>query len=599
MEKSNYTEGTAPLANTVHLKDFANYFQAVQIPLIVINSEFNVAYINDAGIKLIGLSPEQVKGKKCYELFKTVDCLTPRCLCALAMKTGRAASSETSARIKDREKHFQYFSSPILDENGNTVGAMELFVDVSDLKAAVMQSKQQIQYLRAVPTPVIAIDENFNINYINDFGAKVLGHNVEDVVGRKCYDMFNTEHCRTPKCASAIAMRTKKAVTSETIARIGGKTFNVRYTAYPLYDEYNRVIGAIEVAMDITRQREMMATIEGIVKSATQVSESVESLSAEILGASREISNLGNQLAQAVEKLNSSMQHIQYASQNVSKGAQNLAKTARDTFEVVEKLAVLMSEVNKRTEEVNNQISNTATLSLKVSENGKQATSALEEIKNAISEVIKTMNEVNATVKNVAGLASDISEIAGQVNMLALNAAIEAARAGEAGRGFAVVADAVKKLAGQTSTAARRAVESIEAITKSEARAVAIAQKAGHVAEKGGLVIAEAVKSSMQMGNSMSAAAKITVSLREHVEKSVKHLEEVNSAVEQVVSFSEESASASEETAASIEQQSAVTAQVSNAASELKNVSAKMMELAEKIVAEVKQLREELSKARV
>ncbi len=285
MDKSNYAEGSACLAKTSCLKDFAKYLQAIQIPLIVIDGEFNVDYINDAGVRLIGLSQEQVKGKKCYEILKTVDCLTPRCLCAFVMKTGNEVSSETSARIKDGERHFKCFSSPIFDENGKTAGAMELFVDISDLKAAVMRSKQQIQYLKAVPTPVIAIDENFNITYINDFGAKVLGHNVEDVVGRKCYDMFNTEHCRTPKCTSAIAMRTRKVVTSETIARIGGKTFNVRYTAYPLYDEYNRVVGAIEVAMDITRQREMMATIEGIVKSATQVSESVESLSAEILEA--------------------------------------------------------------------------------------------------------------------------------------------------------------------------------------------------------------------------------------------------------------------------------------------------------------------------
>lgn len=39
MDKSNYAEGSACLAKTLCLKDFAKYLQAIQIPLIVIDGE--------------------------------------------------------------------------------------------------------------------------------------------------------------------------------------------------------------------------------------------------------------------------------------------------------------------------------------------------------------------------------------------------------------------------------------------------------------------------------------------------------------------------------------------------------------------------------
>ncbi|MEM0313667.1 MAG: PAS domain-containing methyl-accepting chemotaxis protein [Candidatus Bathyarchaeia archaeon] len=577
---------------------FARCLLGIQVPIMVVNQDFNIVYINEFGAKMLGLTPNQVIGHKCYDLFRTADCLSANCACAVTMKTGSSASSETFANLRGKGVYLQYASSPVFDDLGNVAGGVALLMDITGFKAAIAKSKQQLQYLRAIPTPVIVVDRDFNIMYINEFGAKALGHSVEELIGCKCYEVFETDHCRTSKCASSIAMRANKIITSENVARVGGKQFYVRYTAYPIYDEDERIVGSVEVVMDITRQKEMMTVIEGIVKSATETSEIVEGLSADILKASHGVWEIGDQLAQAAEKLSSSMLQIQKASQNVSEGAQKLSKLALDTAKVIETLGTLMSELYKRAEEVNSQVSSSAKLSFIVGESGKQALGSLDEIKSATFEVMKTINQVNMTVKDVAELAHDISDIASQVNMLALNAAIEAARAGDAGRGFAVVADAIKQLAGQTGMAARKAVESIDSITKSGTQASSIAQNAGHVAEKSGMVISDAVKHSLQVADSMNIITKITAALKEHIEKSVKYLEDVNATIQQTASFSEESASAAEETAASIEEQTAATEQVAAAAKKLREESFRAMELAKEIEAASKKLREELEKAK-
>jgi len=66
-------------------------------------------------------------------------------------------------------------------------------------------------------------------------------------------------------------------------------------------------------------------------------------------------------------------------------------------------------------------------------------------------------DEMEGLFAAVGQIVGAIGQIANQTNLLALNATIEAARAGEAGRGFAVVASEVKKLAGDTRSATKRA----------------------------------------------------------------------------------------------------------------------------------------------
>ncbi len=460
------------------------------------------------------------------------------------------------------------------------------------------EEKNYAIYLKGIQSPVMVIDKDFNILYMNQFGRKLLKEKKDSIKGKKCYDLFKTSDCQTGRCACSRSFQSQKPETSQTTANIASGNLPIQYTCSPLYnEERTEIIGAINVITDITQLSETMKEMESIIASATLVSENVEALSMQVLENSKTVAEVGVQALQISEKLQSNMKQLYQASQNVSTGAQSLSELSQKTAKTVDSLMDLMNAVNKNADEVNGLVTESTKMAAKVEGDGKSTLTSLSNIGESVGKADKTITEVNASMKNVASLAGDISEIAGQVNMLALNAAIEAARAGEAGRGFAVVADAVKQLAGRTRASAVTAVQTIDEVTKSGVKAVQMTQSAAKAATEGSEVVGKAVSGSQQVASSMHSILSITETLKGNVRDSMKSIVEVNEAIQEVASVSEESAAASEESTSTVQEQTANTEQMSEVFKKVEQESAKTMELAEKISKEVIKLKEELVKA--
>ena len=366
-------------------------------------------------------------------------------------------------------------------------------------------------YIDAIPTPVMAIDNDMNILFLNKTGREVGGH-ADDAAYRdtKCHDTFRTSHCNTPNCACDKAMRSKELQHAETDAHPQDMDLEIKYIGSPILDANGGVAGAFEIVIDQTEVVGMQRKVSRLAEEASRISETLASaattLSSQVeqaSGGAHTQSERTAETATAMEEMNATVLEV---ARNASSAAENTEKTtlkAREGAEVVDKVVAAIREVQEQA----------AALKQDMTELGKKA------------EGIGTIIEV-------------ITDIADQTNLLALNAAIEAARAGEAGRGFAVVADEVRKLAEKTMTATHEVNQAIHGIQASSAENIASTDQAARA-----------------------------------VEESTGLADQARAVLEEIVAYSGDSAGQVQSIAAASEQQSATADEITRATEEIDTIS--------------------------
>ena len=228
----------------------------IPTPIMSIDTEYNVTFMNPAGAAIAGLTPDEAVGKKCYDLFKTPHCQTEKCACARAMKTDSVIYEQTIARPKEGVIiPIKYTGAPIKDAKGNIKGALEYILDITEEAKKSQEADEKIENLNVIPTPIMSIDTEYNVTFMNPAGAAVAGLTPDEAVGKKCYDLFKTPHCQTEKCACSRAMKTDSVIYEQTIARPKeGVIVPIKYTGAPIKDAKGNIKGALEYILDITEE---------------------------------------------------------------------------------------------------------------------------------------------------------------------------------------------------------------------------------------------------------------------------------------------------------------------------------------------------------
>ena len=114
--------------------------------------------------------------------------------------------------------------------------------------------KMRDQILSQIPTPVMAVDKDMSIIYINDAGRKLIKCDKQEAIGKKCYEMLKSLHCGTEDCCVRKAIDNAKSYSARNQIEIEGVKIPAEYHAVPLLDDDGQVVGGLEFFMDITEQ---------------------------------------------------------------------------------------------------------------------------------------------------------------------------------------------------------------------------------------------------------------------------------------------------------------------------------------------------------
>ncbi len=562
--------------------DAYKIFTNIPTPIMAIDTNMNIIMMNKAGAEVLGMSIEECKGKKCYDLFKTPHCQTEQCLTRRAMRERTSFTGETTMDPTGKNIPVRYTASPLYDDNGNIIGGVEYIIDISEEVKRNAEIKRLMDTFDQLPTPVMSISRDFEVLTMNKAGAEALGMSVEECIGRKCYDLFKTPHCRTEQCCTKRAMIERRSVVGETVYDPNGKNVPIRYTGSPLYNDHGEVIGGVEYMLDIRDEKKALELIKDLTQKTLegQLNERLDE--SQLKGEFKDIGigfnkildtiikpiniivkcmdkmaqgdlsvriteDFRGDLNKAKEALNSSLDQIndrlhsiREAMDQSAVAGNQVTSSSHSLASVAQEQAAAVQEISSSVEEIDSQVKLNAENAQVANNLANETAKTSLQGKEQMDKMVKAMDGISEAAQNVAKIIKVIDEIAFQTNLLALNAAVEAARAGQHGKGFAVVAQEVRNLAGRSAKAAKETADLIENAIKQVTTGVELTNETAKILEE---IQQNAIKTK-------DLIAEIDTSTREQatgMEQITKAVGEISSGVQSAAQQSQELAAAAEE----------------------------------------------------
>lgn len=117
-----------------------------------------------------------------------------------------------------------------------------------------MGNEMALDVLQQIPTPIMAVDKELNLIFMNDAGLNLSGSVWTDIKGKKCHDIFNSAHCKTDNCRMKNVIEGEATTTVRNEVTIDGRIIPIEYTAAALKDKYGNIVGGLEYIIDISER---------------------------------------------------------------------------------------------------------------------------------------------------------------------------------------------------------------------------------------------------------------------------------------------------------------------------------------------------------
>ncbi|KPA11851.1 Methyl-accepting chemotaxis sensory transducer with Pas/Pac sensor [Candidatus Magnetomorum sp. HK-1] len=296
--------------------------------------------------------------------------------------------------------------------------------------------------LEVIPVPVIELDNNYHISFMNSASADLLKCDKTSALGKLCKDVLNSEKCQGDNCPCRHACQSSGVISVDTkIVFADERQTPVEFTVVP-FEKGPKEKGFIICLTDLSLMGNIVGEVKRITEQLNSTSDHLSLMASQMMQSTDDIVKLSEQSAINIDSMATLGEEMSENVSSQAESAMNMTKSLKDVSINTAKANQISRDANIKTTEVNTKMK------------------ALVEASEQIGKVITVIND-----------------IADRTDLLALNAAIEAEGAGMAGKGFAVVADEVQKLAKQSADATDEIAQEIENIQTSTQDAVQAMEK--------------------------------------------------------------------------------------------------------------------------
>ncbi|CAN7585982.1 PAS domain S-box protein [Pararhizobium sp. LjRoot255] len=268
--------------------------EALPEPIYTTDASGRITFYNSAAAAMWGVRPELGKAEFCgsWKLYWPDGRPLPHdeCPMAIALKEKRANRGlEAVAERPDGTRiPFLAFPTPLFDEAGDLIGAVNMLVDLTDLAIADEAAQRFAAIVESSDDAILAKDLNGTIISWNPGAERLFGYTAAEAVGKPVAMLIPLDrHNEEPEILSRIR-RGERIDHYETIRRRkDGSLIEISLCVSPIRNRDGRVIGASKIARDITERKRaeeqqhlLIREMDHRIKNLFTVASSVVSLSA-------------------------------------------------------------------------------------------------------------------------------------------------------------------------------------------------------------------------------------------------------------------------------------------------------------------------------
>lgn len=227
--------------------------------VIYYDTQMRILWANRAAAESVGLTPEQLVGRHCYEIWHQRSEPCAGCPVVKARETGQPQEGEMTT---PDGKVWLIRSYPVRGAKGEIEGVVEATLEITERKKAEEALVQERNLLRTlidnIPDYIYVKDTESRYVVSNAAHMRHLGATTPDeVIGKTVFDFFPQELAAQYYADDQEVIRSGQPLPKleeQSVDHAGNMVWFLT-TKVPLRDSYGKIIGLVGIARDITERK--------------------------------------------------------------------------------------------------------------------------------------------------------------------------------------------------------------------------------------------------------------------------------------------------------------------------------------------------------
>jgi len=241
--------------------DYRQLLESLPSAVYTTDAEGRITFYNKAAVDLAGREPK-IGDRWCvtWRLYRPDGSPMPhdQCPMAVALREKRPVrGAEAIAKRPDGTRvPFVPYPTPLFDEDGELVGAVNMLVDVSDRKRVEEYANRVASIVEFSDDAIVSKDLNGVINSWNAGAQRLFGYTAEETIGQPITMLMPPERRDEEPGILERIRRGERIEHYETVRMCkDGSLVDISLTVSPLKNADGKIVGASKIARDISERK--------------------------------------------------------------------------------------------------------------------------------------------------------------------------------------------------------------------------------------------------------------------------------------------------------------------------------------------------------